>query len=133
MPDSSQSPTCIVAWPITIPAVLLALGLAGCASTPERPASSTLGCAQAVVATLPAGLTDPEKHCLASAGIALHCSPFEAWLAGWGKEARDALSDGDASREDLQANRLGRQCAEKPADAGEMLECCRRGLGLPDD
>jgi hypothetical protein len=116
-----------------MPAVLLALSLAGCASPPERPASSTLGCAQAVVATLPTGLTDPEKHCLASAGIARQCSPFEAWLAGLGKEARDALGDGDAAREDLKANRLGRQCAEKPDDAGEMLECCRRGLEVPAD
>ena len=113
--------------------MLVASSLAGCASAPERPASSTLGCAQAVVATLPTGLTDPEKHCLASAGIARQCSPFEAWLAGWGKEARDALGGGDAAREDLEANHLGRQCAEKPDDADEMLECCRRGLGVPGD
>jgi hypothetical protein len=116
-----------------VSAVLVASSLVGCASAPERPASSTLGCAKAVVATLPTGLTDPEKHCLGSAGIALQCSPFEAWLAGWGKEARDALGDGDAAREDLEANRLGRQCAEKPGDAGGMLECCRRRLGVPGD
>jgi hypothetical protein len=86
-----------------------------------------------VVAALPAGLTEPEQHCLASAGIARQCSAFEAWLAGWGKEARDALGRGDAAREDLEANHLGRQCASQPGDADAMLECCRRALGVPGD
>jgi hypothetical protein len=111
---------------------LAALGLAGCAASPERPAPSTVGCAQAVVAALPPGLNDPEKHCLASAGIAVRCSQFEAWLAGWGKEARDALGGGDASREDVEANRSGRRCADhagETVDTGVLLECCRRELG----
>lgn len=111
---------------------LAALGLAGCAANPERPAPSTVGCAQAVVAALPPGLQDPEKHCLASADIALRCSPFEAWLAGWGKEVGDAFGSGDPSREDLEANRLGRRCADdagETVDAGALLECCRRELG----
>lgn len=105
------------------------LGLSGCAASPERPAASTVGCAEAVVAGLPPGLDDLEKHCLASAGIALQCSGFEAWLAGWGKEARDALGGGDASREDVEANRIGRGCANDASDTATLLECCRRELG----
>ena len=62
--------------------VWLALASAGCAGNPGRPASSSVECARAVVAALPPGLSDPEKHCLASAGIAHRCSPFEARLAG---------------------------------------------------
>jgi hypothetical protein len=112
----------------------MVLGLAGCAASPERPAPSSAGCAQAVVADLPSGLDDREKHCLASGGIALQCSPFEAWFAGWGKEAGDAFSGGDASREDLEANRIGRRCADhagETVDTGALLECCRRELGPP--
>jgi hypothetical protein len=107
----------------------MVLGLAGCAASPGRPASSSVGCAQAVVAALPPGLDDAENHCLASAEIARRCSPFEAWLAGWGKEAGDALGGGDASRDDLEANRLGRRCANGEGDAMELLDCCRRELG----
>jgi len=104
------------------------VGLAGCAASPERPAPSTVGCAEAVVAALPPGLDDLEKHCVASAGIALQCSRFEAWLAGWGKEAGDALGGGDASREDVEANRIGRRCAAAAGDADALLDCCRQGL-----
>ena len=107
--------------------------LAGCASDPQRPAVSTVGCAQAVVAQLPAGLSDPEKHCVASAGIARQCSPFEAWLAGWGKEAQDAFGGGNASREDLDADRRGRQCAAEPGGPETLVECCRRALAAPRD
>lgn len=112
-------------------ACLASLGLAGCAASPERPAVSTVGCAEAVVAALPPGLDDLEKHCLASAGIALQCSRFEAWLAGWGKEARDAMGGGDASREDVEANRIGRRCVAAARDAGALLDCCRKGLSAP--
>jgi len=42
-----------VATRIAIPATCLLLCLAGCASGPQRPAVSTVGCAQAVVAALP--------------------------------------------------------------------------------
>jgi len=104
------------------------VGLAGCAASPERPAASTVGCAEAVVAALPPDLNDLEKHCVASAGIALQCSRFEAWLAGWGKESRDALGGGDASREDVEANRIGRRCATAAGDADALLDCCRQGL-----
>jgi hypothetical protein len=110
-------------------ACLAALGLAGCAASPERPAASTVGCAEAVVAALPPGLDDLQKHCLASAGITLQCSRFEAWLAGWGKEARDAMGGGDASRDDVEANRIGRRCAAGARDTDALLECCRQGLG----
>ena len=107
---------------------LTVLGLSGCAAGPERPAASTFGCARAVVAAVPPGLDDLEKHCLASAGITLQCSGFEAWLAGWGKEARDALGGGDASREDVDANRIGRHCANGAGDTAALLDCCRRQL-----
>jgi hypothetical protein len=111
----------------------LLLGLAGCASTPERPAESTVGCAEAVVATLPVGLTNPEKHCLASAGIAQRCSRFEAWLAGWGKEVRDAVDDGDASWADLVDDRAGRRCASTQDGQDALIECCRQALAVPAD
>lgn len=105
--------------------VLLALAGAGCAGNPQRPADSSLECARAVVAALPPGLSDPEKHCLASAGIAKQCSPFEAWLAGWGKELRDAFDGGDASFDDLEDDRRGRHCARQGDDPDEWLQCCR--------
>jgi hypothetical protein len=114
-----------------IPTGLAALLLAGCAASPERPAASTVGCAEAVVAALPTGLDDLQKHCLASAGITLQCSRFEAWLAGWGKEARDAMGGGDASREDVLANRIGRGCAVIGRDTDALLDCCRQGLDPP--
>jgi hypothetical protein len=110
-------------------ACVAAIGLSGCAASPERTAPSTVGCAGAVVAALPPGLDDPEKHCLASAGIALQCSRFEAWLAGWGKEARDALGGGDASLDDLESDRIGRRCARDAGASESLLECCRRELG----
>jgi hypothetical protein len=111
--------------------VLLLFGVGSCAATPERPANSTVACAQAVVAALPPGLSDPEKHCLASAGIARQCSLFEAWLAAWGKEVQDAFGAGDAAREDLVADRLGRQCAAQPGNPQQLLACCRRSLADP--
>jgi hypothetical protein len=105
--------------------LVLALASAGCAGNPERPATSSVECARAVVAALPPGLSDPEKHCLASAGIAHHCSPFEAWLAGWGKEMQDAFGGGDASSEDLDDDRRGRHCALQGDDPDAWLQCCR--------
>jgi hypothetical protein len=62
-----------------------------------------------VVAGLRPGPDDRENYCLASTGNALQCSRFESWLAGWGKEAGDALGGGDASREDVDA-----RCVEQP-------------------
>lgn len=105
--------------------LLLALALAGCAGNPQRPATSSVGCVRAVVAALPPGLSDPEKHCLASAGIAHRCSPFEAWLAGWGKEIQDSFGSGDASFADLADDRRGRDCARRSDDPDAWLQCCR--------
>ena len=59
-------------------ACLAMVTLSVCAASPERPAASTVGCAEAVVAGLAPGLDDREKHCLASAGTALQCSRFES-------------------------------------------------------
>ena len=109
----------------------LLLSVAGCASAPERPAPSTVGCAEAVVAALPAGLTDAEKHCVASAGITQRCSLFEAWLVGWGKEIEDAFGNGDASWADLAADRAGRRCASTRNGSDALLECCRTALSAP--
>jgi len=117
-----------VAARIGIWTVCLVLGLAGCTSAPERAAQSSVGCAKAVVAALPAGLTDPEKHCVASAGIAQRCSPFEAWLAGLGKEIQDTFGQGDASWDDLGADRTGRRCASTNDEPAALLECCRQAL-----
>jgi hypothetical protein len=110
----------------SVAVVLLALAGAGCAGNPERPTASSLECARAVVAALPPGLSDPEQHCLASAGIARQCSPFEAWLAGWGKELRDVFDGGDASVEDLADDRRGRRCAAQSGDPDALLQCCRK-------
>jgi len=120
------------AWRIGIWTVCLLLCLAGCASTPERAAPSSVGCAKAVVAALPAGLTDPEKHCVASASIALRCSRFEAWLAGWGKEIKDNFAHGDASWEDLDADRMGRRCASTHDEPDALIKCCRQALTARD-
>ena len=92
---------------------------------------SSIGCANAVVAALPTGLTDPERHCVASAGIVRYCSRFEAWLAGWGKEFQDAVNGGDASWDDLVADRAGRRCASKHAGVDAVIECCQRVLAAP--
>ena len=105
--------------------LVLAVVSAGCAGNPQRPAPSSLECARAVVAALPPDLSDAEKHCLASAGIARQCSPFEAWLAGWGKELRDAFDGGDASFGDLEDDRRGRDCARRSDDPDAWLQCCR--------
>jgi len=99
---------------------------AACTAIDTRPAASTLGCAEAGIAQLPEGLSDTEQHCLASALIARQCSPFEAWLAGWGKELRDAFGSGRASRADLRANQAGRRCANEGGEPGLLLACCRR-------
>lgn len=126
--DCGQTLRCAVAARIRNFTSCLLLCIAGCASTPQRAAPSAVGCAEAVLATLPAGLTDPEKHCVASAGIAMHCSRFEAWLAGYGKEIRDAFGDGDASWADLHADRIGRRCAATQDRPDALIECCRQAL-----
>jgi hypothetical protein len=114
-----------ISWAKLSLGALLALCATGCNAVPDRPAASSRGCAEAVVASLPTGLTDTEQHCLASAGITQRCSRFEAWAAGWGKELRDALGAGDPSRRDLAANRRGRGCAAIGRTTDELLACCR--------
>jgi hypothetical protein len=109
----------------------LLMASSACTTQHARPAPSTVGCAEAVVAQLPPALTDPEKHCLASALMVQQCSRAEAWLAGWGKEAADALGAGDADWDDLRADRLGRDCAAVEDDAGQLLACCRSALYTP--
>ena len=111
----------------------LMLCIAGCTSMPQRAAPSTVGCAQVVLDALPAGLTDPEKHCVASAGIANHCSRFEAWLLGYAKEIRDAFGDGDASLADLDADRIGRRCAATHDRPDALIGCCQQTLQSADD
>jgi hypothetical protein len=64
-------------------------------------------------------MNDKQAHCLASAKITLACGARYARFAGVGKEWLDALGMGDASREDLRANGLGRECAAKTRPAGE--------------
>lgn len=110
----------------------LLLCIAGCASTAQRAAPSTVSCAEVVLAALPAGLTDPEKHCVASAGIAMRCSGFEAWLLGYSKEIRDAFGEDDASWDDLGANRTGRRCAATRPGPDALIDCCRQALPPAD-
>lgn len=105
---------------------LLILGLlAGCASAPDRPARSSVGCAQATVDEhLVDGLTDKRAHCIAGGLIARFCSPTEARLAGLGKEMRDAFGPGDADWSDWQATRAGVRCAASAANVASIVACC---------
>lgn len=102
------------------------IALCACVPMPERPAISTLGCAQAVVSNkVPQGLADKPTHCIATALVARYCSRTEARLVSVGKEVKDLFSAGDAEWADLQADRLGLQCAEKADDDAGVGECCR--------
>jgi hypothetical protein len=73
---------------------------------------------------LPAGLPDKPAHCLAAGLIARYCSTTEAHLAAAGKEFRDLLSRGDASRVDWQASRVGIRCARSTHDDQALSACC---------
>jgi hypothetical protein len=107
-------------------AMLLAVFLAGCTAAPERPARSTVGCAEAALAQhLPQGLPDKLAHCVAGGVIARDCSPTEAHLAGLGKELRDAFGPGDAEWSDWHAARAGVRCARDHADDAAIVECCK--------
>jgi hypothetical protein len=77
-----------------------------------------------VRAELPGSISDARAHCLASAGIARRCGGGEAWLAGWGKELKDLLGRGDASRADIAANAAGRRCAAQTANDEVVPTCC---------
>jgi len=108
----------------TLAITFLAAGLAGCASSVPRTENSTLGCVRAQVRQVPAQLDDGQKHCLASGLVARHCSAGEAWLAGAGKELRDAVTPGDASWADWQQDRRGVQCARAAHDDESIARCC---------
>lgn len=110
----------------TTTVLLLAALLAACASVPDRPATSSVGCARATLAQyLPAGVTDKRAHCIAGGLIARYCSPTEARLAGLGKEVRDAFSSGDAAWSDWLATRAGVRCAvESDGDVAAISACC---------
>ncbi len=80
-------------------------------------------------------MPDKHAHCLASAKITLQCGARYARFAGAGKEWLDALGGGDASRTDLAANGVGRECATAASARGAtsdeaLLTCCRDRLTL---
>src|SRR5262245_49561187 len=110
---------------------MLALAaMSGCMATPDRPARSTLGCAQvAVERDLRAGLPDKLEHCIAGGLIARYCSPTEARLAGVGKEIRDAFTGGDVELADIEATWAGVRCAQDVQDAKAIEQCCATAIG----
>jgi len=103
---------------------MIVMWLAGCASSPERPARSSYGCMAAVRAEVPSGIPDKQAHCLAAGAIAQRCSVTEAHLAGIGKELRDAFTRGDTSWADWRADRAGIACAKRSRGADELATCC---------
>jgi hypothetical protein len=54
----------------------------------------------------------------------LRCSATEAWIAAYGKEPRDLFTSGDASTEDLRADRAGITCAKETRDVDALGACC---------
>jgi hypothetical protein len=112
--------------PLLLLAVLALLS--ACAGNPQRAAPGALACMQTVRDAAPSGFSAPLKHCVVAGGIAMQCSVMESRLAGWGKELQDLFTSGDADREDLKADALGRRCAAAAADAAELLQCCQAVL-----
>jgi hypothetical protein len=110
-------------WVVLLVAVLLS----GCAATGQRAARSSVGCMQAVVDALPAGLDEAQSHCVASGWIARQCSVAEAWMAGAGKEVRDLFAAGDASWADWRMDRKGMRCAKGAVDGDAIVRCCANG------
>lgn len=104
--------------------------LSGCSTLNGAPRSgeSTVGCARKVLADkVPAGLKDKQTHCIAAGMIARYCSKPEAYLAGVGKEVRDAFTThGDAEWADLRADTAGIRCAKSSADDASLLSCCEQ-------
>jgi hypothetical protein len=105
-------------------ATLLGLALAACASNPQRPAESSLGCMKSVRDSLPVGIPDARAHCLAAGGIAQRCSGLEAKMAGAGKEFADLFTGGDPSWADWQADKAGIRCAREHRDSDGLAACC---------
>jgi hypothetical protein len=107
-------------------AVLASFILQGCVTSAPlgRAAPSTVGCARAVIATLPAIDDDKQLHCLAGARMALRCSVAEAELAAAGKEFADIFGRGNAEVADWRASRAGIACARSASDAESADRCC---------
>jgi len=111
-------------------ATLVIVLVAGCAATPDRPARSTLSCAEvAVERDLRAGLNDKLEHCIAGGLIAHYCSATEARLAGIGKEVRDTFTGGDVELADVSATLTGVHCARDFRDVATLEQCCTTELG----
>jgi hypothetical protein len=103
---------------VAVPALLLA----ACAASPRAPES---WCMQRAVDALSLeGVSDPRRHCLASAAIAIRCGAGSAFAAGYAKEIADIFGPGDASAADLSANAAGRECAQRSADQQALAACC---------
>ena len=106
----------------------IALCLTACAPlavSEGRAGTSSLGCMRASLAGRDlSDRPDSEAHCIAAGLIARRCSVGEAWLASYGKEARDLLGRGDAEWGDLQADRRGIQCARTATDEPALMRCC---------
>src|SRR5262245_28271468 len=105
--------------------MLAVAAASGCVAIPDRPARSTLGCAEvAVERELRAGLSDKLEHCIAGSLIARYCSPTEARLAGVGKEIRDAFTGGDVELADVEATFAGVRCARDVHGVEAIEQCC---------
>lgn len=119
-----------VATPPAVLRVLVALATftaAACTTMPRAPAGS---CIQRTFDGLElAGLDDQTRHCYASGMIARQCGTFNAWSAGLGKELADLAGAGTASRADLRANRVGRDCAR--SGQPDLLACCVDSRPVP--
>lgn len=107
----------------------IAAWLAGCVSVPDRPATSTAGCARAVLdRQVLSGLHDKQAHCVAGGLIARFCSPTEARIAGLAKELRDVFGAGDADWSDWRATRAGVRCSATHADVASIVACCEAAV-----
>jgi hypothetical protein len=73
---------------------------------------------------LPPNLPDDKAHCVASGLIARYCSIAESYLAGIGKELRDAVGPGDAEWRDLKADWAGIDCARRAGSDEAVRACC---------
>lgn len=106
---------------------MIVMTLAGCATSPTRPARSSYSCMAAVRADLPTEISDKHAHCLAAGGIAQRCSVTEARIAGLGKEFQDLFTrDGDPSWADWRSDKAGIACAKRSgSDATELAACCQ--------
>ena len=109
-------------------ALLTAAVQAGClplAGREARAAHASVNCMQATLdQRLPDELPNDMAHCMAAGLIARYCSRSEAWMASVGKEAKDAVSGGDAEWRDLTADRVGMKCAREVSTDEALKACC---------